>query len=82
MKKVIITLSLIGSGLIILDSFHVYDILAAFIIAGVVPGTDIVIAPQQMLDLFAAAFGFMVSRLAISWIRSRLPENAQKLFSI
>ena len=78
MKKVITLLSLIGSGIIILDSFHVIDSLAAFLIAGLVPGTNIVLAPQQMLDIFVGAFGFMASRLALSAIRA----HRTKLLSV
>jgi hypothetical protein len=79
LKNTITLLALIGSGLIILDSFHVYDTLAAFIIAGVIPGTDIEIAPQQMLDIFVLAFGFMASRFVTKRLRAR-NSNQQELF--
>lgn len=62
MKKVIITLSLIGSGLIILDSINVVETLTMLLLAGSVPGTSIILSPSQMLIAYGLILGFIVSR--------------------
>jgi hypothetical protein len=55
MKKAIITVSLIGSLLLVLDSANAAHWLVLFLLAGVVPGTDILISPVDMLAANATA---------------------------
>lgn len=63
MRKVVITLSLIGSGLIILDSIDIGQALTMFMLGGVVPGTSIILSSTEMLIIYALLIGFILSRL-------------------
>jgi len=73
MKKtsaiILTTLSL----LLILDSFNFGHALMMFYLAGVVPGTSIILNGTQMLELFAIIAGFIVARLMNSIVRSFIP---------
>jgi len=44
-----------------------------FYLAGVVPGTSIILNGTQMLELFAIIAGFIVARLMNSIVRSFIP---------
>ena len=74
MKQVITITALIGSLIIILSTFHIGNAIAYFLLAGVVPGTDIVISPSEMFVLIAGVAGFSIARLTISPLR-RLTTN-------
>ena len=63
MRKVIITTSLVLSGLMILDSLNVGQSLMMFLLAGIIPGTNITISAQLMVELFALSGGFVLARL-------------------
>ena len=65
MRKTAIILLLIGSALIILDSFNFAHSLALFLLAGIIPGTDISISAIDMMAAFATAFTIVVLRLTI-----------------
>ncbi len=78
MRKTIITICLVLSGIIILDSFHVPHALAMFWLAGIIPGTNLVVDAGHTLMLFSLASGFVVSRLVIRlfWaVSARVPQK-------
>ncbi len=61
-RRVIITcISL--SGIIILDSLNAGHAAVMFLLAGIIPGTNIAISGGQMLALFALAAGIVVGRI-------------------
>jgi hypothetical protein len=62
-KQVVTIISLIGSGIIILDSLQVPQALFMFLLAGIVPGTSIVLSGEQMLDFYLLIGGFIFARL-------------------
>ena len=62
MKKVIITLCLIGSALLVLDGFDVGHAAAMFLLAGVIPGTNATIGASYLLEAYALIIGFMAAR--------------------
>lgn len=63
MKKNLTIILTIFSALIILDSLNFSDALMMFLLAGVIPGTNIAISGAQMLEFCAIASGFMVARV-------------------
>lgn len=62
MRKVVITLSLIGSILIILDSFNVGHAMTLFVLAGIIPGTNAALGSSEMLMMYTLLIGFVLSR--------------------
>jgi len=76
MKKSITIIFTILSLLLILDSINFSHVLMMFLLAGVIPGTNITISGTQMLEIFAIIAGFIVARVTTHLIRSltlRLP---------
>lgn len=71
MRKVIITISIVGALLIIADSVDVGHWLLLFILAGILPGTDISIAPIDVLAAIATALTIVIMRVTL-WSRIRL----------
>jgi len=65
MKKAVITVSLISSLLLILDSANATHWLVLFFLAGVVPGTDTLISPIDMLAANATAITIVIMRITI-----------------
>lgn len=55
MKKQVIRYSNIGSALIILSSLGTWESIAFFLMAGVVPGTNITLSPLAMIALLSTA---------------------------
>lgn len=82
MKKAVITLSIVLSGLMILDSMNAPHAVMMFLLAGVIPGTTIVLSPGDMLSVFALLIGFVLARITntlVLQIRSNsrlLSQNA------
>lgn len=72
MRKTVIFVCLTLSGLIVLDSLNAGQALMMFLMAGVIPGTAIIISPATMLALFALLIGFVLGRVANSLIISRI----------
>ena len=80
MSKFVIVTCLILSGVLILDSLNVGHSIALFILAGVVPGTSLVIGANQMLAAFALLLGFIFGRLingAIVKITHQVAQHSQ-----
>ncbi|MFZ1301351.1 MAG: hypothetical protein WAQ27_02095 [Candidatus Microsaccharimonas sp.] len=70
MKKTITIILITLSLLLILDSIDFSHALMMFILAGVIPGTNITIDASQMLWLFAMIGGFIVGRAMAFVVRS------------
>jgi len=65
MKNAIITICLTGSLIVILSAFQAGEAITMFLLAGVIPGTNIVISPSDTLVLIALITGFVISRVTI-----------------
>lgn len=63
MKQFFTTTFIILSVIIILDSMNFGHALMMFLLAGVLPGTTIVLSGEQMLQLFTIIFGFICARI-------------------
>jgi len=74
MRKAIIIASLVGSGLMILDSLNVGSAIAGFLLGGVIPYTNYVITPDQTLALIFFISGFFMSRAVVA-IAVRVPAH-------
>jgi len=67
-KKVIIIASIIGSALIVLDTFNIVNSLTLLLLAGVVPGTDHRIPAVDVMSATATAITVIVLRITV-WPR-------------
>lgn len=77
MRKTIIITSLILSGLMILDSMSAGHFLMMFLLAGIIPGTNIAISAQHMMEGFALVGGFVIARVmsyVLRMILAHLPR--------
>lgn len=63
---IFVTLSVI----LILDSFNFGHALMLFVLAGIIPGTDIALSPVQTLELFALLTGIVVGRMSAALFSS------------
>jgi len=66
MKKAIIFTSLTLSILMILDSVNAGHAVFMFLLAGIIPGTTIVLSPTDMMSLFSLLIGFVLARIVTS----------------
>lgn len=66
MKKLLTILLITGSSLMILDGFNFGHNLTLFLLAGVVPGSKVVISAIDMMAAFATAFTVVLLRV-IFW---------------
>lgn len=69
MKKALTILFLSLSAIIILDSLNAVHALMMFLLAGVIPGTNIAVSGDRMLEIFTLLIGFTLSRVTINLIR-------------
>ena len=69
MKKFFTVFFLVTSLLIILDSLHFGYGLMMFFFAGLIPGTNLQLTPEQMLILYITAMVFIVIRLKPQLLR-------------
>lgn len=65
MRNAIITICLVGSLIAILSAFQTGEAITMFLLAGVIPGTSMVISPSDTLVLIALIAGFVISRVTI-----------------
>ena len=65
MKKKLTIIFTILSGILILDSMNVGHDLAFFFLAGIIPGTNIVLNADRMLEVFTLLLGFVLARVSI-----------------
>lgn len=63
MRNIVITVCLIGAGSIILGQFGFFDALLILLLAGVVPGTTIIIAPSVMFWLIMCGIALVIASL-------------------
>lgn len=63
MKKTISIILVIGAALMILDSMSASHWIVLFLLAGVIPGTDIVLSPVDMMAAVATALTIIVLRI-------------------
>ena len=78
MRKLIITLSMIGSAVIFLDTINFGQQMILFVFAGIVPGTNIVISPIDVMAATATAITVIILRITV-WplVRSILVADTQ-----
>lgn len=80
MKKTLTIIFIVFSGLLILDSMNAGHALAMFLLAGIVPGTNIIVNAHTMLTSIAGVLGFIVARTSIFFIKEySAPQNDQRL---
>ena len=65
MKKAVIIASIIGSALIILDTFKAVDSLTLLLLVGVIPGTDMRVPAIDMMAATATAITIIVLRITV-----------------
>lgn len=65
MKKTTAIILTIFSLILILDSMSFGHAIAMFLLAGIIPGTNIIISGGQMLTFFALMIGFTLARVSI-----------------
>ena len=65
MKKNIAIIITILSFILILDSMNAGYAIAMFLLAGIVPGTNIVLTADRMLEIIALLTGFVFARISI-----------------
>jgi len=70
MNKIIISVCIVGSALIFADTIDVVHWFVLFLLAGIVPGTNIAISPIDMMAAFATAMTIVVLRVTL-WSRIR-----------
>lgn len=70
MKRFITITTLTLSALIILDTLDAGHALMMFLLAGIIPGTNITLSATQTLNLFALLAGFTLSRTTLSFVRT------------
>lgn len=75
MKYAIAIILTILAGFIILDSLNAGHAFVMFFLAGVVPGTSIAIDAATMLEFFALAAGFVLSRVSLNAVRNFKGES-------
>ena len=77
MKKSLTIIFLIFSALFILDSLNFGHALMMFLLAGVIPGTNIALDGDLMLTLIACIIGFTVGRVMTNLVRSIASTGAR-----
>ena len=65
MKKKLTIIFTILSALLILDSMNVVHAIAIFMLAGIIPGTNIVLNADRMLEGFTLLLGFVLARISV-----------------
>jgi len=63
----------------ILDSLNAGHLLMMFLLAGIIPGTTIVLSPNDMMSLFALLIGFVLARITNAVIIQLRRGNTQML---
>jgi hypothetical protein len=70
MRKVIMTICLTGSMIIILDSLQAGHYLILLLFVGLIPGTNIYLSPIDMMAAMATAMTVVILRVTV-WNRVR-----------
>lgn len=66
MKKKLTIIFTVLSLVLILDSMNVMHALAFFMLAGIIPGTNIVLNADRMLEFFTLLLGFVLARISVA----------------
>ncbi len=74
MKKTITILLIVASLLIILDSIHFGDALIMFLFAGIIPGTNLQLNPEQTFGLFTISIS-----LIVVYFKSKTPNKTHSI---
>lgn len=76
MKRLLISLCLIGSAVILFDTINFSQQVILFVFAGILPGTNIVISPIDMMAASATAITVIILRITV-WplVRSIIEVN-------
>lgn len=77
MKKTIAIIFTLLSLLIILDSVNFGHALMMFLLAGVIPGTNITMNGEQMLEFTVLVAGFIFARITTYVFRNLLSRNVK-----
>lgn len=78
-KKVIVITCLIASLLIFLDTIDIVHGLVMFLLAGVIPGTNIALTPNQMLIFMLVLIALATYRFVAMPLRAKiLQQTASK----
>lgn len=77
MKKALTLLFTLLSVLIILDSLNAGHAVTMFLLAGVIPGTNLVLDASRTLELFLLLSGFTLSRIILNAARVIIARRAQ-----
>lgn len=72
MKKTFAIIFTVLSLILILDSMNAGYAITMFLLAGVIPGTNIAISAVQMLELFALLIGFVLARISAGLFQTYL----------
>lgn len=65
MKKAVTIIFTILSAILILDSMNAGHAIALFMLAGIIPGTNIALNADRMLELFTLLLGFVLARVCV-----------------
>ena len=68
MKKALTASFTILSLILILDSINAGHAIAMFILAGIIPGTNIAVSADRMLEVCVLLIGFILSRICFNLI--------------
>lgn len=78
MKKTLTITFIILSAILILDSMDAAHALAMFLLAGIIPGTNVVMSATVMLEFFALLLGFVLARVCIYTGRAIVSAQATR----
>lgn len=78
MKKALTILFLSLSFVIILDVLNAGEAIFMFVLAGVIPGTNIAIDASRMLEAFTLLIGFTLSRITTGLMRANAQRQAEQ----
>ena len=70
MKKSLIIAFTIPSLVLILDSMNAGHAFTMLLLAGIVPGTNLVINAEPMLEFFALLIGFVLARITVRAVQA------------
>lgn len=76
MKKQLSITLIILSALLILDSANAGHALIMFYLAGEVPGTNVILSPNTMMQIFALLTGFVVGRISNGAVLAIMSHSA------
>jgi hypothetical protein len=79
MKKAITIICIVLSGILILDSFNAWHMIAMFYLAGEIPGTRTSLNAGTMMSIFALLIGFVIARIGNKAVLSLFDRFSAKL---